>query len=293
MSNPIGKVFLTVTLMAFSTAAMAVDGVIEINHAKTLAGGVNDGDDPGYPVTINTGGSYRLTSDLIIPDENTIGIILGASHISLDLNGFSIVGPNTCTGTGSAISCTFDQGSPGIRLDGANLTIKNGTIRSTAGDGLGQFGNIGPTVLESLTVTGSGAIGGDFQTAENDQIRISNCNFIRNNGQGILLGGDGAQVTHSNISHNKHNGISMGGRGNLVSNSSFAENGSSGIEMVMGSAGNLILTNLFFDNGLYGVHLNGAMAYGGNQYDGNVSGALGGIGPGIGISTNICNGSTT
>ena len=44
--------------------AGAVDGVIEINQAKALAGGVTPSDTPGFPVSIDTAGSYRLTGNL-------------------------------------------------------------------------------------------------------------------------------------------------------------------------------------------------------------------------------------
>jgi len=46
--------------------ALAVDGVIEINQARANAGGVTLSDGPGFPVTIDHNGSYRLTSDLTV-----------------------------------------------------------------------------------------------------------------------------------------------------------------------------------------------------------------------------------
>src|SRR5581483_7661707 len=48
--------------------ARAVDGVIEINHARALAGGVTASDLPGYPITIDQSGSYRLTGNLTAKD---------------------------------------------------------------------------------------------------------------------------------------------------------------------------------------------------------------------------------
>ena len=42
--------------------ALASDGVIEINQAKALAGGVTAFDGPGFPVTVTAPGSYILTS---------------------------------------------------------------------------------------------------------------------------------------------------------------------------------------------------------------------------------------
>ena len=49
-----------------SSAAFAVDGVLEINRACATNSGCFSGDSPGYPVTINgiAGRSYKLTSDI-------------------------------------------------------------------------------------------------------------------------------------------------------------------------------------------------------------------------------------
>ena len=52
------------TLLMTTSAAFAGDGVIEINAAAAAAGGVTATDTPGYPVTIDAPGSYRLTGNL-------------------------------------------------------------------------------------------------------------------------------------------------------------------------------------------------------------------------------------
>ena len=56
-----------------SSPALATDGVLEINQACVVTGCV--GSDPGgFPVEIHTPGSYRLTSNLVVPDANTTAI---------------------------------------------------------------------------------------------------------------------------------------------------------------------------------------------------------------------------
>jgi len=77
--------------------ALASDGVIEINHYKALAGGVNGDlalDPPGYPVTITQSGSYRVTGHMPLPNANTDGIVVTALRTTIDLGGFEIRGPN-------------------------------------------------------------------------------------------------------------------------------------------------------------------------------------------------------
>ena len=54
-------------LLALAAPALAVDGVLEINQTCAVQTGCFVGDTAGYPVTIysKTGGSYRLTGDLL------------------------------------------------------------------------------------------------------------------------------------------------------------------------------------------------------------------------------------
>jgi hypothetical protein len=78
-------------LLALSGPAITTDGVAEINHTCAAQTGCFSGDTAGYPVTIGEPASYRLTSNLIVPDENTTGIMTNTPSVSIDLNGFEIV----------------------------------------------------------------------------------------------------------------------------------------------------------------------------------------------------------
>src|SRR5580693_1218836 len=83
---------------AIPNVTLAVDGVVLINQANALAGNVTPGDAPGFPVTISVAGSYRLSSNLTVPDANTDAIDITVSHVTIDLNGFSIIGQVVCSG---------------------------------------------------------------------------------------------------------------------------------------------------------------------------------------------------
>ncbi len=120
--------------------AGATDGVIEINQAKALAGAINGSlvsDPAGFPVAISARGSYRLTSDLVVPDANTTAILLQASDVSLDLNGFGIHGPTlcegqqSCTGSGTGLGVGFDFATGGNRV-----SVKNGFVEGMGSHGL-------------------------------------------------------------------------------------------------------------------------------------------------------------
>jgi hypothetical protein len=64
-------------------AALASDGAIEINAAKAAAGGVTPGDTPGFPITLDTPGSYRLTGDLAVGDPDTGAISITSADVPL------------------------------------------------------------------------------------------------------------------------------------------------------------------------------------------------------------------
>ena len=66
--------------LGLAHSAAAVDGVIEINQAKALAGGVTTTDAAGFPVTLDASGSYRLTGDLTLASADTIGRTPSASN---------------------------------------------------------------------------------------------------------------------------------------------------------------------------------------------------------------------
>src|SRR6266700_7689406 len=80
---------LAVVLVA--PAVLAVDGVVLINQSTVMAAG-------GFPYTITQPGSYRLSGNLTVPDANTTAIQVMADNVTIDLNGFSIIGPMVCNG---------------------------------------------------------------------------------------------------------------------------------------------------------------------------------------------------
>ena len=75
---------------ALALTLQAADGVIEINQAIVEANG-------GFPYVISEPGSYKLSGNLTVPDENTTAIEVGAHGVTVDLNGFAIIGPVQCT----------------------------------------------------------------------------------------------------------------------------------------------------------------------------------------------------
>src|SRR5450432_1854521 len=84
---------------------------------------------PGGTVayTISSEGSYYLSGNLVVA-SGPGAIIVASNNVTIDLQGFELVG----SGAGA-----------GIFLNGgvSNVTIRNGTIRNFAGDGINGQGN--------------------------------------------------------------------------------------------------------------------------------------------------------
>jgi len=79
-----------------ASTVYASDGVFEIN-ADCAVFGCFDGDSSGYPVTITNPGSYRLTGNLTTSNVDTTLISVSADSVTIDLNGFALIGPVTCS----------------------------------------------------------------------------------------------------------------------------------------------------------------------------------------------------
>ena len=105
------------------------------------------GGDANNLFLITNAGSYYLTTNLMgVSGKN--GIKINSGHVTLDLNGFAVLG---VPGSGSGIyviQCT-------------NVTVLNGTVSGWGGTGVDAFttGNERNLVFEHLTVSANGGYG--------------------------------------------------------------------------------------------------------------------------------------
>src|SRR5262249_51967263 len=127
------------TLIGLARGAQAADGPTLIDQRAAQAGKVTALDTPGFPVTISQSGSYRLTGNLNVPDAATTAIEITADNVTLDLNGFTISGPNVCTP--NPTRCTYSGGAgigvmavgpPGV-VSPANVRVMNRIVRGMRG----------------------------------------------------------------------------------------------------------------------------------------------------------------
>lgn len=193
-------------------AAHAVDGVLEISQACATFGCVN-GDSGGLPVTISEPGSYRLTSNLTTASVNTTLIEVTADNVSIDLNGFTLSGPVTCTST-NIVSCSATGSGLGIdATDQQNIIVRNGTVTG--------MGNAGISVgrgayLEELVVAENGSAGISAFAPGSVLRRLS----VRENlGDGVALFFASSYLMDSTVYNNGGVGVLGGFCGNVLMSS--------------------------------------------------------------------------
>jgi len=125
-----------ITLATLALLALGLTGQAQaqatIDQNKALAGNVTPGDGPGFPVTLSVPGSYKLTGNLVVP-ANLSGVVVTAAGVTLDLNGFSISGPISCTIiNGQTLTVTCPSGNvstTGVDFQATGAVLRNGNLR--------------------------------------------------------------------------------------------------------------------------------------------------------------------
>ncbi len=196
--------FLSLALVfgAVQVGSAAGSGVVEINQAAALAGGVTPGDAPGFPVSLDRFGSYVLTSDLIVPSASDTAIWVTAEDVSLDLAGFAIRGPVSCTPSAGGTACLPAGGGQGIVGDEAFTSLRNGTIVGFGGAGV-ELGD--SARIESVTARDNG--GNGIETGLFASLR--DVRAIENGGAGVKLGSSG-RIEWSQAFSNGARGFDVG-----------------------------------------------------------------------------------
>jgi len=321
---------VTLMILLFpAVSAWASDGVLEINEACALQTGCFSGDSAGLPVTITQPGSYKLTGNLALATVNTTGISIAASDVRLDLNGFAIIGPVTCSeqfnpdpppnsllqcsgsGTGDAII-----GQPNAEM----IVIKNGTVKGAGRWGIVLQSSLGSSV-DGVTASHNGVGNAGIDILGN----VTNCvaSFNANGGIRVQIGvvsgnlarfngGPGIQggsitVAANNVHENLGPGIEVSAatvRGNTVTDNAGDGIHASGIVDANEVSSNLgdgieisgpsnVTGNTVEGNSGVGIRFVGTGAYDRNVINGNTGGTVVGglqLAPG---SSNFCNGNTT
>lgn len=234
---------LVLGVAGFGAPAWSSDGVYEINQACALAG-CFPGDTAGFPVTGGARKSYRLTSDLTVPDAATSAVRIG-DYATLDLGGFVIRGPIVCTGLLVAV-CPDSAGPADGVASGIGATIRNGTIRGMGGSGIAGDD---ATLVENMMIEENAARGISASQGARGWI-VRDSRIVRNGSFGIDLAVQNgyALITGNVIAGNEREGIY--GVNLLILDNSITSNGDYGISLNFASQTSAFGGNvLHFNNG--------------------------------------------
>jgi hypothetical protein len=156
------RLFWASAIFALTQGLPAAGSETLIDQKAAMAGRVTPADTPGFPVTISQPGSYRLTSNLVVPDAVTTAVQITADDVNLDLNGFTISGPNVCTP--NPTRCTYSGSGIGVMAVGpqgvpspSNVRVINGVVRGMGGHGIRMMGD--GTVVERVHSVSNGGPG--------------------------------------------------------------------------------------------------------------------------------------
>jgi hypothetical protein len=233
-------------LLAAGTS-FAVDGVLEINAVRAIAGGVTEDDAPGYPVTLGEPGSYRLTGPLRLTGSSQNAIEITSSDVTVDLNGFTISCRAASNPVGPPNLCL---GNAGVRAEGTdadpieNVTVVNGIISGFFAGGVVLQPQVRTVRVERIIASNNVGPGiGCFANC-----RIKDC-IARDNGGDGLTTGTSSIVEGSVSVGNGGNGITLGtgnvGAG-LVSRNTVRSN--DGVGVRCGSESGIINGNSISNN---------------------------------------------
>jgi parallel beta-helix repeat protein len=239
-------ILLPALVLGQAGSALAGDGVTLIKQTSTTV----------FPINITVPGSYRLASDLKVTSLTADSIDIRADDVTLDLNGFSIIGP----GAGSGI------GINGASFGASVVTVTNGVVTAMAGGGVALGDD---AVVEGVRAVANGphAFNGIVVGVHSRVVgNVANNNIgpvTEYGGVGIYCVG-GCLVSRNTANSNKFIGIRSG-------------------------SGSLILGNSASGN-VYAFDLNPEVGYGKNVMENNRSACVNPTDGGASMGDNICNG---
>jgi hypothetical protein len=206
-----------------------------------------------FPIKIFKAGSYRLIEDLQVKGAD--GIMVLSDHVTIDLNGFSIIGSN--------IDATPAEN--GINATGRSfVSISHGSVANMSGTGilLGAEG-----FITQIHADGNGSQGIFCK----DDCSVSDSTASLNGAEGIFVGSNSV-VSNSINNGNKGLGISLGPNSTATGNTANA-NSAGGI---MGGSIDIpchcrIVANTANDNLSFGILAGDFANIAQNVADGNAT----------------------
>lgn len=180
------------------TSAFADDGQIDISSV---------------PITITEPGSYVVVQNLTVTALDTHGIVIEASDVTLDLNGFTLTGPGKTAGSSGS----------GIFVDDSSFsrtTVRNGTVRDWRYNGVDVGSD---STVENVKAISNGSVG----IAPGGRCTIRNCIASLNDNSGMQVGSQ--SVISGNVCYQNSGWGILANQGSVLVNNTCSEN-STGID---------------------------------------------------------------
>jgi hypothetical protein len=167
-----------------------------------------------FPIKITMPGSYRLASNLNVTSSTADAIDITVDNVTLDLNGFAIIGPGAESATGSI-------GINGSSASG--VTVTNGTVAAMARAGvfLGENAHVegvralanGPNAIANIRVGSYSRVIGNVTEFSNEGIHCDVACLVAGNTANLnlvgIVGGPGTLVFGNSVSSNFSYGIDL------------------------------------------------------------------------------------
>lgn len=235
------KTGLTLTVIIFMTAVSAMAGDLIPPGAPAPTMKTLDEVEPRTPISslpyvISDEGSYYVTANLTAPIDSD-GITITKGNVTLDLHGFTLLGPGRDQGTtGTAIRV--------VEQELRNVVIKNGGVRQWRQRGIYTPVNTSDYVFENLCSYNNGD---DGLCADGSRSKVIDCTVSNNGGEGIrvvescivsgctvegnadcgIRTGAGCQIVNNVVRNNTDGGISAGANSNIIGNVASRNTGGS------------------------------------------------------------------
>ena len=180
------------------------------------------------PLTISEPNSYYLAETINFSQTNTNAITIEANDVTIDLAGFSLIGPGKAVGTSGT----------GIRMGGrSNVEIRNGTVRDFRWYAICEY-----------------------SSSNGKEHRVINVRAMSNGTHGILLYGYGHLVKDCTAAENGISGIFVANGCTVTANTAY-NNQDDGISTYGGCT---IVGNTVYENQRYGINASSGCTITGN-----------------------------
>lgn len=263
MIKGISRVIALLVFSLVAAMAEAGEGVIEINQALALEGGVTPSDAPGFPVTLDTPGSYALSGNLTVSSD--VGAVeITANNVALDLAGFSVRGSAGGTEV-HGIAVNFNP------VGRSQVEVRNGIIEGFSGYAVflgdrARVLNIRVRNSAGMRLGGAGLFSGNTMISNEDGVFVGIAtrvedNIIEGAGNGIVMASQAGRdlVIEGNIV--RFSGNAIVARDSVIRNNSVD---TASISCISGNG------NLIVDNFLRGCGTGIFAAFGNNTLRANV-----------------------